>query len=1422
MARRVKEFKVKIEGWDGKFRAIDRFVVRADLSDSSRSSYLSDCGFRSDAINNADDVYGVDDLSQLKGGLIVGSGDSGKTVLLGELASRLKGDEGACRILKMRDLGRSTEKLSSELMRINRASVPCVLIDGLDELPDGADILVNAIRAAKKQRRWWITSRPIPELQKFDCIRDRVPRMSILPFSYREANDVANWLVGCGTSFMQSVQEVGLLDFCTQPGGLIALLRVYQNGHFEGVSTKNVVAKIAEDYCSQRKDGNIYEQIKDAGEQSARLVDTLGWMAACLVLTKNDEFWLWDRDKRPPHTLSLRDCVTERYGYDELFTALTARAIEPMGEHRVRFSYAPLMCYLCANWLHNNVALENASTLLRVAAPRNEGQILDTQLWLSRLDERYKPQGMELAPEHFLRSKSAIADIGFDKYYNLLESRFGKLTFDERQDVIVKWLSVLSAFDVEPVVRRKLNDADSSVGIEFAAVVARQCKLRNCLASMIDVVADQTLSVTLRSSVSYNLLWFKEQFPNAGEFVGLFSLVNTPFRGVEESNIVGNALDCLWPGSISAKELCKTLQKPFRQGYFGAYERFVDYSFPASFSKHLDQSSTVDVLLWAKGHIAETRPFERLGRLARSVFTYAWKWVACSEVASAMRECLLAYMKSAGHHQLPFIDKEPGDDRYGWSVTPRKFAKDSKRRMSLLKTIVEDDRFSDHDLEGLGMWFERFPLYSAADFNLIYEEWAKCISGDSHRAQRWSVVLGQIVLQMSKHIDGQRLKRLSAAYPQNNNFNRKCLDARIRRSLRYQRSQQKERMRAETKASELRERVVLRVKKLLANSDDTGFAFVNISYLMPSEDGRPVFPEMDVTATANYGKLGVEERRALLAAAETTLAILPDDIINEGGQNTAVLSGVAFVWRKNRRFFASLSNTRIGVLSHCIFSSYYSAGGVAIFSEIMTEFILRAREECFAAMKVVMAKDASRGLSPGNVLRLWKSDLNRGEVDSLFRDFATASGVAIGQIVEQIASIEGGAESVRRYLSKFIPLKNKRCIADSAAPLLVYALRLFPAVYGPYLLNLAKNNCRWTKKWLLSVSLHSDETAIADAILKSGERVAFEFFVWLERNFPECKRPAHDAVYSPSATDNVYEIKDLIITGLMNNCTEGTLKLLIRLPRLLPSRPWDYLLIRCRSKVENDAVPEAIPLEELKRVQIKPKITQADNTGQGYPKPSMPPRDIRLMIRDGSDLRDAVLRSIRMYGTSYLHDGTFAAFPDVWNDIRESMVRPKRSRTKDCILSAPKDEERFSDHLARYLQSELDDVAVTREDQSGPSYPTKTRGKKSAYHDISIFHTKTKAKVIVEVKGNWNKDLRRKGLVDQLQNDYLKRNKTAYGIFVCGCFSSECWCNGDWRRSVVKGFATKNEAQKSLDEQLSQLDFKERISVIAIDCSYGP
>ena len=38
---------------------------------------------------------------------------------------------------------------------------------------------------------------------------------------------------------------------------------------------------------------------------------------------------------------------------------------------------------------------------------------------------------------------------------------------------------------------------------------------------------------------------------------------------------------------------------------------------------------------------------------------------------------------------------------------------------------------------------------------------------------------------------------------------------------------------------------------------------------------------------------------------------------------------------------------------------------------------------------------------------------------------------------------------------------------------------------------------------------------------------------------------------------------------------------------------------------------------------------------------------------------------------------------------------------------------------------------------------------------------------------------------------------------------------------MIKGFETKDKAQKSLDEQMALVEDKGRISVIAIDCSFS-
>lgn len=1416
--------RVNVEGWTKRIPAIDRLLAEDDIVASSREYLFCDFGFRSEAnIESSYGVYSVSSLVGLNGGLIVGNCDSGKTVVLEMLERTLKSKGKRYALLRMRDMNRSLRNLKSLLAK---PSCDYMLIDGVDEYPECVDSLVQAIEVSNPSVRWFVTSRPILELNRFNDLSERIPRLSILPFGYTEAMGLVKELVGSEVSFFSKVNEIGLLEFCTQPGGLISLVRVFRDERQNNLTVSNILNEVAKVYCKQRQDkSKVDGQINGSVKNCARCFDILGWMATCLVLTRNDELWLSDTSKSPKGALPLRGCITDRYGYDDLFAVLSSRAIEPMGRNRARFSYSPLLGYCAAAWLNNNVSLRNASALLRVVAPRQEVNILETQLWLSRLNPDYKPQDMERAPEFFLRSKAAISDIGIEKYYNLLEQRYGQLTFDERQNRIVCHLPILNDFvEFGPIVLKKLTDKASSFNcLEFASVVARKCKLRLCLAALVDLVLDESQPDRLRSSISYNLPWLKEAFPEADEFIGLVNIENYPFRSVEHSNIIGNTLDCLWPRYITASDLCRWLQRPYQKGYFGAYERFIEYSLPSSFQDHINKSAVLPLLKWAKSHIAEDRPFDRLGRLAREIFTYAWKWVGDKIIASAMIDCLASYIKARHHCQMPFVYNEPGEGRYKWLVTPKKYAYDAQRRISFLKAVIEDNRFSENDLERFGAWYEDFPLYYSVDFDVIYLQWLEVRNSAKPIADRWAVVLGQIAMRQSGQVDKGALKILSEAYPQNRNFDREWLEEQREKWEQLEVRQQEEKERQSRENIAQSNAVIEKIKNLLQQKDDAGIKFINIAYLMPSTDGRPDLPTMDVTATENYKRLDEVHRRALLTAAKSTLVELSNDIIKSGSQCCAIISAIVFVWIKDRKFFEVLSGQRIGLLSKSIFDSCGMIDNVTTADEIISNFIERNRNGCFAALQDTLLKDVKRGLSIGRTLSLWKLNLTQDEVNGLIKSCRAENldGNGMGQLLERLATVNGGRDAVKAYFKKSIPLMAKQHPDEVSASMLFYALKVFPREYGKLLLGLSKNHSGCMKEWILSVADHVDETVIAGAMLKNGQKAAFKFFGWLERNFPEDKRPIHEAVYSPSATDNVYEIKDLVLANLMNNCNAETLVLLNTLPKLFPRRQWDYLLIRCRSKVENDAIPEAIPLEELKRIPIEAR--KEKSASKGNVAPALKKR-IRRVVRDGADLKDAVLEAITKYDESYLRGWDFAAIPDIWNYFRRGMVVKSEKDRGNDMLTCPKQEGALSDHLARYLDNVLNgnnEVVITRESQSGPAVPVGTVGaRKSAYHDITIQHPKTKSKVVVEVKGNWNKDLGGAGLVDQLNGNYLKRNRTAYGILVCGCYSSDCWCKGDWRHKAVKGFETKEEAQKSLNSQLANIEDRSRISVVAIDCGW--
>ena len=1408
------EFKISIEGWNCKVTSIKRYLALSGSTSFSRDDIVGEYGFRKDNMPESRDIYTAEQLIQSNGGLIVGDGDSGKTVFLRSVENALVRNDIRYRSIKLRDTGRSQKKLADKIEQILEDDVSFCLVDGVDEFPGCISTLIKTIELSSGKVKWLVTSRPLIELRQFDVVAKSLPKLSLLPFTYSEAEELALNLSGNGSGFMSAVKDVGLLEFCSKPGGLVAIIRLYRDGQFEGTNTKSILDKVLQNYCQPRSDGLVDGQILCRSDSGRNYSDILGWMALCLTLTRTDEFWLDNIDDAPTGTLPLRECITDRYSYDDLFMVLTTRAIEPMGKYRARISYAPLMGYLAAMWLSNNTSMLNIKTLLKVVAPRSELRILEVQRWLSILNPEYKAQDIIKAPEFFLKSKSAISDIGFDKYYGLLERRFAQLTSEDRQNLVNPWLPILSEFDIEAMVLNRFSSESSTEEqLEFAAEVAKRCKLRSCLSPIVKIVLNENKSETLRSKLSYALIWMRDMFPDAEEFKELRAIGNKPFHGIGYSNIVGNVLDCLWPKFISASELTKRLQKPFRSGYFGAYERFLEYSLPNTFTQSVNRFNVVDLLEWATSHLAEERPFDRLGHLARAIYTYAWKWVKIKPVAIKMVEGMLSCAEKSHSYQLPFSYKEPHIARQKWIINDKQYIKSATKRMALLKIFIENSSVEKEAIEQAGTWFYHFPLYFDSDFTRIFDEWEKSIDARPEIARKWAVALGVITMRLNGEVNIRKRRKLEKCYPEIINFNSKWLGDRKRRA-----EEQEKRLQSNKKKEIILVRARQRgltasIRATLRSARSRPMAFINLSYLLPSLDGKLTYPADDITQTPNYKVLNKSERTNLLHAAEDTILRLPEKVINGGGQDESILSALIYVWKKRKPTICALPADRITILAGVIFRSAETVVNNAYALNIISEFARLARNDCFNALREVILKKAKQGLSVGSAIELWSKHMTTNEIERLLSAMSSAdvAGDWLGCFLQRLAGLDKGADIVNKYFSSRLIPSADSMPDETGASLLKYAIQLFPDEYGKYFLKLTSSNRRWAKEWLPSVA-YTDASAIADAFLKCKSDIVCDLFIWLENNYPDTKRSIHEMVYSPSAEDSVYDLKDLILSGLMRNCDANILSRLEELPYLFPYSQWDYLIIRCRSKVEKDAVPEALTLEDIKKIPVNQKTDNTNMTGNV---------SIQRIVRDGSDLRDVVIEVIKRYESMYLHGHKFAAAPEIWSEFKEGHVVKKARGEHGANYCTPKWEMRLSDHLGGYLDRELKYVIANREAQSGPQ-TSFHNGHGGGNHDLNvecISPDGSKLLVIIEVKGNWNQELRDYGLIEQLQNKYLEQNRMAYGIFVCECFSSCNWAPYDRRRRPIKGFANKEEAQQSLDEQLKYARLKDRISVVAIDCS---
>jgi len=216
----------------------------------------------------------------------------------------------------------------------------------------------------------------------------------------------------------------------------------------------------------------------------------------------------------------------------------------------------------------------------------------------------------------------------------------------------------------------------------------------------------------------------------------------------------------------------------------------------------------------------------------------------------------------------------------------------------------------------------------------------------------------------------------------------------------------------------------------------------------------------------------------------------------------------------------------------------------------------------------------------------------------------------------------------------------------------------------------------------------------------------------------------------------------------------------------------------------------------------------------------------KRLVKDGNELLAVLIESLGNLQIK-LHDHNPAVI-DLWNEIKRTQVRKLAdSLVKQLNLNEidvwdkdkdknkvdwrkvpgstyiPKDENAFSDYVARYLDClKPKGVIINREVEI-------RRGERTDIQVDAVIKNRNgevedSITVIIEAKGCWNKKELDTAMEGQLVNRYLKDNRCQHGLYLIAWFNCEQWDDSDSRKRQAPEISIE-EAKEKFEKQAAKL-----------------
>ncbi|BAZ33929.1 hypothetical protein NIES4074_64430 (plasmid) [Cylindrospermum sp. NIES-4074] len=1224
--------------------------------------------------------------------------------------------------------------------------------------------------------------------------------------------------------FIQEILNIEVTIIAINPITLNSLIKTYLKHEIFSNSKKELYKQSLLQLCEENNEDRLAAGYRGSLNSYQRLI-IAGRIASIVLLARKTAIWTSrEMADMPDSDIAIRDlCVGKEIINQQEFTVTEndirdevlsiTGLFSSRGSNRMGFAHQTYAEFLAAWYLtERNIPLVQVMSLI-VSQGDPESKLIpqlhETAAWLASMRTDILEEIIKTDPDVLLRSdiptngeiREKIVD-RLLKYYNdekLLNRDLGNY-FKYKK---------LKHPRLAEQLRVYIQDSSKSLEARDEAIdIAKICEVDDLQENLVNVALDSSQSIHLRVNAANALC----SIGNSETKLKLKPLAIGNIEEDEDDQLKGYSLEAVWPEHLTAEELFSYITLPKRSNLFGGYQSFLDNKLVSK----LQNDNLLIALTWLKkqGLRSSVHPFEKLGN---NILLKAWENFDIPGIVEIFVKIALIQWKE-------YENIITRSDYNGLNFESQLLQDDPKRRI-FLETIVlimveekKDPQFllssiTENILLSQDIFWMLDRLQNT-EFKEVQKIWVQLIEWSLNRQDAKQIDAIITVTQTNEilrdhftsyfevvELNSVQAKKMEADYLQMEEW----------------KNRKKESFILEQPP---KERVIIFLESF---ESGTLRAWSQLNMEMTLKPNSRYYDnelEYDLTKLPGWEEADIATQRRIIDGAKKYILEQNEVAYDWIGTNTfdrLALAGcrALFLILKESPEFLDPLTDEIWQRWTSVIVGYPNSGREYYYLELVKQAYVKAPTETINTLNLIIDKENEEH---SNIFILdkfdkcWDEHFNSKILEKI-QDKALKP-----KVTECLLKglLKHGCNKAKEFAKSLIsyPLpseeeEGERTLlttkvlveyADSDDWSLIWSVVQQDTEFGRKVFEAVAN------RYSFSIKLNIAEEQLAD------------LYIWLVKQYPPDEDPVYEGVHFVGSREQVGTLRNSILTNLKEKGTSQACVEIQRIAKEFPEFTWiNKVLLEAQTKRRRNTWHSPTPSEIFELLSnTEKRFVQDDNELLNVLVESLEKLNIELQDQNPSviDLWNEIKwLQVRNLANSLLKDLQKLLLVDKSAKI-DFLTRVHHTKIKGSAY-IPKDENRLSDYVARYLKNNLKNrgIILNREVEI-------RRGERTDIQVDAVMKKPTgdvydSVTVIIEVKGCWNDELDT-AMKIQLVDRYLKDNTCKHGVYLIGWFNCEQWDKSDSRKGKSPKISI-NEAREKFDkkaEELSQLGVKVKAFIL--------